>query len=132
MNDFYWELNWKSQAEFTTPRNLVAHDLIQHITEHGLRHARGPIQPLPLHMYSIYHDMLIFVIPSRYYTSLFFGFMVKFGPSVRPSGKKYSAVPFLFIRPSGYGLMDPPLQFSDINCISNIFFQSRSRPGQQR
>ena len=45
----YWELNWKLQAEFITPQNLVAHDLIQHITVNGLRHAGGPVPSLPLH-----------------------------------------------------------------------------------
>ena len=33
--------------------------------------------------------------------------MVIFGPSVWSSGQKYSAVRFFFIRPSGFGLMDP-------------------------
>ena len=37
--------------------------------------------------------------------------MVIFGPSIQWSGKKYSAFRFLFIRPSGFGLMDPPLMF---------------------
>ena len=48
------------------------------------------------------------VILSRCYTSHYFGLMVIFGPSVWSSGKKYSAARFLFIRPSGFDLMDPP------------------------
>ena len=48
-------------------------------------------------------------IPSRYYTSLFFGLMVQFGPSVSAVWSKFVAVQFLFIRPSGFGLMDPTL-----------------------
>ena len=51
VNDFYWEPNWKLQAEFMTPQNLVAHDLIQHITVNGLRHAGGPVPSLLLHSY---------------------------------------------------------------------------------
>ena len=34
--------------------------------------------------------------------------MVIFDPSVWPSGQKFLAVQFLFIRLSGLGLMDPP------------------------
>ena len=44
-------------------------------------------------------------IPSRYYTSPFFGLMAKFGPSVPAVCSIFLAVRFLFIRPSRLGLM---------------------------
>ena len=43
-----------------------------------------------------------------YNTTSFFGLMVILGPSVLAIWSKFSAVLFLFIRPSGLGLMDPP------------------------
>ena len=46
-------------------------------------------------------------IPSRYYTSSFFGIMVIFGPSVSAVWSKFLAVRFL-LWPSGFGLMDTP------------------------
>ena len=45
VNGFYWELNWKLQTEFTSPQNLVAHDLIQHIMVNGLRQPEVPFFP---------------------------------------------------------------------------------------
>ena len=44
---------------------------------------------------------------SRYYTRSFFSLIVIFGPSVSAVWSKLLAVLFLFIRLSGFGLMDP-------------------------
>ena len=65
----YWELNWKLQAELIAPHNLVAHDLIQHIMEKGLRHAGGPVPSLLLHL-SKYICMKLPQAPTEEYSPL--------------------------------------------------------------
>ena len=71
-------------------------------------------------------------ISSRYYTSSFFGLMVIFGHSVLAVGLNFSAVRFLFIWLSSFGLMDPPrinafslyVRYSDPvrSLINSLFF----------
>ena len=62
-----------------------------------------------------------FVIPNRYYTTLFFGLTVKFGPLVWSSGQEYSVVQFLFIRSSGFYLLGRPVSVQCTYLSKNVY-----------
>ena len=66
-----------------------------------------------------------FVIPSRYYTTLLFGAMVFFGALVWANSIKFSVVRFLFIRSSGFGLLDLSRIYSTIFNIICLWLISK-------
>ena len=49
-----------------------------------------------------------YVLMNEYLNCYRFWLLIIFGPSIRLSGHKFSANGFLFIRQSGFGLIDPP------------------------
>ena len=93
-----------------TWRNIWIPDILDHKQAFSVRFSdqlttghKSTTQILPL-MYSKFFQLTRRDIPSRNYTSWFFGRMVLFGRSIWPSCHKFSVVRFLFIRPFGFGL----------------------------